>query len=166
MAALLSGVSAASPSFVSSAQWLRLHSSPSSRSLMKMLNWTGPSTVTSYSPPAWLCATDHQPLGLAVQLVFNALHCLIIQLILQQLVYEDVMQDSVKGLTDVRVDNIHCSCLVYQASHLTAEVYQAGQAWVPLGEAMLTISDDFLVIHVLGLATSSPSLRKLRLIGL
>jgi len=44
MAAQLSGVSTTPSSFMSSADLLRVHSIPSSRSLMKKLNKTGPST--------------------------------------------------------------------------------------------------------------------------
>jgi len=44
MASLLSSMSALSPSLVSSANLLRLHSIPSSRSLIKMLNRSGPSS--------------------------------------------------------------------------------------------------------------------------
>ncbi|KAK1208189.1 ZFR protein, partial [Pygoscelis papua] len=43
MAAQPSGTSATAPSFVSSANLLRVHSAPSSRSLRKILNMTGPS---------------------------------------------------------------------------------------------------------------------------
>lgn len=34
---------------------------------------------------------DHHPLGSAVQTVFDPTHCLLIQPILQQLLYEDIM---------------------------------------------------------------------------
>ena len=44
MAAQSSGVSTTPPSLVSSADLLRVHSNSSSRSLMKKLNKTGPST--------------------------------------------------------------------------------------------------------------------------
>ena len=57
------------------------------------------------------------------------------------------MEDSVKGLTEEQVDNIH-SPLVYQASHFIVEVYQVGQARIPFGEAMLTTPDDFLVLMI------------------
>ena len=59
-------------SFVSFADLLRVHSVPSSRSVMKMLNRTGLSTdprggTASDGPPAGLPATDHNPLIQAVQ---------------------------------------------------------------------------------------------------
>ena len=61
-----------STSFVSSANLLRVHSAPSSRSLMKILNRTGPLGYTAtYWPPTRLCSTDHYPLGLNVEPVFN-----------------------------------------------------------------------------------------------
>jgi len=48
MAAQPAGVSTTPPSLVSSANWLRVHSNSSSRSLMKKLNKTGPSTGASW----------------------------------------------------------------------------------------------------------------------
>ena len=38
------------------------------------------------------------------------------------------MGDSVKSLAEVEVDNIHCSPLIYLASHAIIEGYQIGQA--------------------------------------
>ncbi|KAK4811173.1 hypothetical protein QYF61_019804 [Mycteria americana] len=55
---------------------------------------------------------------------FNPSHRLLIQPIHQQLLYEDLIGDSVKGLTEVQVYNILCSPLIYQASHFIIEVYQ------------------------------------------
>ncbi|XP_052646855.1 uncharacterized protein LOC128143559 [Harpia harpyja] len=43
------------------------------------------------------------------------------------LLYEDLTGDSVKGLTEARVDNVHCSPFICQASHFIIEVYQVGQ---------------------------------------
>ena len=67
-----------------------------------------------------------------------------------QLLYEDLLGDSVKGPAEVQVDNIHCSPLVYQASHFIVEVYQVGQARIPFGEAMLTTPDKFLLLNAPG----------------
>jgi len=39
-----------------------------------------------------------------------------------------VMGDSVKSLAQAKVENIHCSCLIYPASYATTEGYQIGQA--------------------------------------
>jgi len=52
MAAQLSGVSATPPSFVSSANSLRVHSVPSSRSLMSQWNKAAPSTDPCGTPLA------------------------------------------------------------------------------------------------------------------
>ena len=94
-----------------------------------------------------LPAIDHHPLGLAVEPVFNPPHCLLIQPILHQLLYE---ADSAKSPTDVKVDNIHCSPIVYQASHFIIEGYQVGQAWLCCYESVLTIPNQLLVLHVTG----------------
>lgn len=44
----------------------------------------------------------------------------------QQLVYKDVMGDRVKSLTKSTVNDIHCSPLIYQASHDILEGDQVG----------------------------------------
>ena len=38
------------------------------------------------------------------------------------------MGDSVKILSEVEVDNVHGSPLIYLASHAIADIYQIGQA--------------------------------------
>jgi len=56
-----------------------------------------------------------------------------------------------KSLSEVKVHNIHCSTLIYQASHFIVEGYQqADQAWLPLSGSIQTTPDDLLVIHVHG----------------
>lgn len=46
----------------------------------------------------------------------------------QRLVCEDLTGDSVKRLTEVQGDNIHCSSLPTRLVVLNIEVYQVGQA--------------------------------------
>lgn len=65
------------PIFISKSNFQQIHSAPSSRSLEKMLSWTGPSIHPCGTPPTIHC-----------QRVFNLPHCQLIQLICQQLVYE------------------------------------------------------------------------------
>ena len=60
------------------------------------------------------------------------------------------MGDSVKSLTEVKADNIHYSALIYQAYNFIVEGYQAGQAWLPLGEAMMTPPNNLLVLYMPG----------------
>lgn len=67
-------------------------------------------------------ATDDHSLGLVIQSTHFSV--LLIQLIHQQFVYEDLTGDSVKGLSEVQVDDICCSPLIYQASHFIMEVKQ------------------------------------------
>lgn len=45
--------------------------------------------------------------------------------------------DRVENFTETKVDNIHCSPLKYQDTHLIMEGYQLGQALLPLLELML-----------------------------
>ena len=59
------------------------------------------------------------------------------------------MGDCVESLAEVKVDSIHSSPLIYPASHVIVESYQIGQAWFPLGEAMLTTPDNLLFLHLL-----------------
>jgi len=132
------------------ANLLRVHPAPSSRSLIKMLNRIGPLGYTdSYWPPTRLHETDHHLLGPAIQPFFNPPQSLLIQHIIQQLLYVYFMRNNIKSLAVVQVVNIHCSPLIYQASHFIIEGYQVGQVWLPFGEDMLTTPDDFLVLMCL-----------------
>jgi len=42
-----------------------------------------------------------------------SVHCSLIQSLLYQLVSEDVRRDSVKSLTIVQINNMHCSFLIH-----------------------------------------------------
>ncbi|XP_071671297.1 uncharacterized protein [Patagioenas fasciata] len=44
-----------------------------------------------------------------------------------ELAYEEVVRDGVKSLAEVKVDNIHCSPLIYPAGHTITEGYQHHQ---------------------------------------
>ena len=154
MAAQLCGVLVTCPSFVSSANLVRLHSVPSSRSLMKVLNRTGPS-IYSWGP---LLVTglqlDFVPLITTLwawpfsQFSIHVSVCMIS--ICQQLIYEDLTGHSVSGLPEVKTDPMHCSHLVCRASYFIVEVYQVGQAWLPCWESMLTSWSQLLVLHMPG----------------
>lgn len=71
-------------------------------------------------PSSWssvaLCATNHHSLGPAVQPVFSVPHCLLIQAMLHQVLCGDLIADRVVGLTEVQVDNMYCSPLVFVLS--------------------------------------------------
>lgn len=74
---------------------------------------------------AWgLYATTYYPLVPVIQAVFNPPHCLLIQPILLQLLYEDILGDSANRLPSVKADNIHWFPLIYQARHFLLEYYQ------------------------------------------
>ncbi|KAK4828728.1 hypothetical protein QYF61_000719 [Mycteria americana] len=137
MAAQPSGISATPPSFVSSVNLLKVHSAPTSRSLMKMLNRTEPSTDSWGTLLVTGLQLDCLPLitTLRTQPVSPFSIQLLIQPIFHQLLYEDLMGDSVKGLAEVQVDRIYCSPLIYQASHFIIEGYQIGMTFAFLQSA-------------------------------
>lgn len=68
-------------------------------------------TTASLWHPAGVFLTDNQPLNLAsfqpTSLLIHSLY--------QQLLHEDLLGGSVKGLTGVLVENILCFSLIYQA---------------------------------------------------
>lgn len=45
--------------------------------------------------------------------IFNLHPCLLLQPIYEQLLCGDLMEDSLKGLTEVQIENIHCSSLIH-----------------------------------------------------
>lgn len=73
----------------------------------------------------------------------------LIQPILQQLVFEDLTGDRAKSLPQDKVLNVHCSPLIYPLSHFILEDSQSGQAWLPLCESLLTILTTFLSVRCL-----------------
>lgn len=124
------------------------------RSLMKVLKGTGFSMdswctlqllASSYRP----CDTHHCFLG-GFQAVFSPPQGLLDQPICEHLAYEDLMGSSLRGLTEVQAGNVHCPSFICQVRHFITQVYQLGQAWLPLDEWMLIIPDDFLVPRVHG----------------
>lgn len=76
-------------------------------------------------------------MNLAVQPVFSPLHGPLTQPLLSQLLYEDVIGESVKGLTKVKVNNI-----------IIVEGCQVGQARFPLHKSMLTTQNHLLVLFM------------------
>ena len=78
MAAQPAGVSTTPPSFVSSANVLRVHSNSSSRSLMKKLNKTGPSTDPWGTPLVTGLQLDSTRLQLGAERAFTAVARLVL----------------------------------------------------------------------------------------
>lgn len=63
-------------------------------------------------------ATDHNPLILETQPVFQPPHCAATYPVPHQFAYEDVMRDTVKSLANVNLNNIPCSPLTHRSSDL------------------------------------------------
>ncbi|KAK4807049.1 hypothetical protein QYF61_018390 [Mycteria americana] len=97
MASLLSSISTAPLSLVSSANLLRVHSIPLSMSLMKVLNIIGPTV-------------DHYPLDATIQLIPHPLNSPSIKSISLQFREKDVVGDHVKGLTEVQSPRTSPDC--------------------------------------------------------
>lgn len=87
-------------------------------------------------------------LSLVIQPVFSSPHCALIHLMLHFL-YEYLMWESVKDLTEVQIDNILGSPLIYKVSHFIVEDYRFCQARLPLCESMLIHMTIFLSITYL-----------------
>lgn len=113
-----------------------------------MLNWTEHNIHHWGTPPVTGLQVDFFLLITTILAqLFNPHLCLLIQPIHQQFVSENLMGHSVKSLTEVQADNIHCSGF-YQASHFTIDVYQVDQACVPLGEGIWSAAVDFFVLNI------------------
>jgi len=137
---------------VSSANLLREHSIPSSRSLIKIFNRTSPSNESWGTPVMTGCQLDLIPftttLGLAIQPVFHPAKCTPTQTMSSKFLQEDGVGNSVKGLTKVQVDDIHSLSLIHQAGHLVIEGDQVGQAGCAFHEPMLAGPDPLAVLHM------------------
>lgn len=55
----------------------------------------------------------------------------------QLFVYEDFKADIVKSLTEVQVDSIYPSPLIYEDSDFIVDGYHVGRVLLPFGESML-----------------------------
>ena len=71
---------------------------------------------------------DHNPMSFTSQPVLSSPQCPHIYPALSMLHYKYVVGDSVKCLAEVKIQNIHCSSLIYPASDGVIEGYQTGQA--------------------------------------
>lgn len=87
------------------ANLLRVHPAPSSQLLMRVLHRAG-LLVWPLGCNYWLLPS--MPLVLATQPGLKPNHRLRIQYLKQQLLYEDLKWECVKGLPEVQADNVHC----------------------------------------------------------
>ena len=83
---------------------------------------------------------DHLPLSPAVHSVFQSPYGPAIQSVSLHFVCNNIMGDYVKGLAEVKVNDIHCSPL-HRANHLTTEGNQVGWAHFTLANSMLALSN-------------------------
>lgn len=80
-------------------------------------------------------------------------HCLVLQPIVQQRLYEDLIQDSAESLTEVRKTTEvwkTTSPLIHQASDFIIEACQVSKVWLPFGESISNFSNDLFLLHVPG----------------
>ena len=107
-------LSSAPLSLVSSANLLKIHSILLSRSLIKMLKSTGrrldePLRDTIHDgPPPGHRAIDNSPLATTIQSIPYPSNSPVFKSIYLQLRDKNVVQDHVKGLAQVQVDDISC----------------------------------------------------------
>ena len=146
MASLLSSMSIALHSLVSSANLLRVHSVPLSVFLTKMLNNTGPYTDPWGMPLITGFHLDIEPFITTfwVQpssqfLIFCVIYPSIKSMSLQ-FKDKDFMWDSVTCSAQVQVDDVCCCSLIHQCSNPIIEGHQICQAQFALTEAMLAVT--------------------------
>ena len=129
---------------------LRVHSVPSSMSLIKMLKSTNPKRDPWGTSLAISLYLDTEPLTLAA--TFQPIPYLQnsppFKSIPLQCRDKDLVGDHVKGLAQVQVDDTSCLYFVHQCCHSITEGHQVGQTRPSLGEAVLAVSDHLLIPHV------------------
>lgn len=142
---LLLGVPATPSDVVLSTDLLLMCSVLSSRSLVKLLNNTDPSTdawlswFSSQMSRCWLLVCD---CGCPANFQSNSLFVLSIS---THLPNENAVKRRFKSLTKFKLFYIHHSPLMHVASHFIVGSSQADQAWLSLGKSILTFSDYHLV---------------------
>jgi len=127
-----SGRSTFPPSLGSSANFLRMHLISSSRSSIKILKRTSPTTdrlrnITCDQSPAGFKSIHDQSLGLAFQPVLYPAHGIPVQATVCQLPQENTVGGCVKGFAEVLVDYVNSLSLIHQAGHLVIEGDEVGQ---------------------------------------
>lgn len=88
--------------------------------------------------------TSYHSLGTTFQTFFNSPRCLLMQPILHQLFYGDLTGYSIKGLSKVQVESIHCSLLMYQASRFIIDFVKLIKHDIPLVEPYCLLLMIFL----------------------
>lgn len=155
LAAQLSGIPATPPSFVTLKKLLKIHSAPSFRWLMNILNrthyWLLRYTA-DYRPPTTLHATDHHSPGPAVQPVFKQFYASSQYLLSlsMRILLEIVSESLLKSR-----QNISTALLSYTnpVIFIAEGFQQASQAWLPLGENILFLT--IFILHVPFLKTGA-----------
>ena len=101
--------------------FLRVHLIPSSMSLTKALISTVPRQIPDghhLSPVlTWHRVTDHNPLAATFQLIPYPTNSLTFQVISLQFTDKDVVQNHVKSLAEVHVDDTSCPSFFHQCCH-------------------------------------------------
>ncbi|PKU39213.1 hypothetical protein llap_10478 [Limosa lapponica baueri] len=72
---------------------------------------------------------NHNSLGTAIQPVFYPVKSTLVYAMIRQLLQENPVGDSVKGLTKVQVDNVHSVPPIQKAGHMVIERDQANRYW-------------------------------------
>lgn len=152
-----STVSATPPSVFHHQQtcW-RVLSISSSRSLMKNLNMTGPSTqlegkLPVAGLPVRFCIIDHNPLSSAIQPVLSSLTVYSSSLHFLKLCIRPTWEKVSKPCWSWgRQTTLTAfpSC-IYPAGHAIKEVYEISEQWFPLCESMLPTPDNLLFLNML-----------------
>ncbi|PKU47282.1 wd repeat-containing protein hypothetical protein [Limosa lapponica baueri] len=103
------------PNLVLFANLLRVYLIPLSRSLMKVLNRTGPNTEPWGTPLVTSCQLDltlfnsihHNPLSLVIEPFCYPAKSTLVQAMSSQFLEDNAVGNGVKGFTKVQVDYIH-----------------------------------------------------------
>ncbi|RMB92284.1 hypothetical protein DUI87_31396 [Hirundo rustica rustica] len=92
----------------------------------------------------------HSPPSLdpAIQPVPNPAQSAPVQAMSCQLFQEYAVGDSVKGLAEVQIDNIHSLSCIHQAGHLVMNGDQVGQTRPTPPKPMLAGSDTLAILYV------------------
>lgn len=68
-----------------------------------------------------------------------------------QLIYKDVMGDSIKFFASVKINTVCWSSLNYQDGHFITKDYQVGQSLLPLHKSTLIFPNHLLVPIMFGI---------------
>ena len=137
------------PKLVSSLNLMSMHSVISSRSLVKTLNRTQPSTDLWSTSFVTSLQVEHDPLTMRLWVQLSSQFIILLVVHYLDCTFETrILWESVESPTKINMNYIHFSPLFPKSHDFITEVNQVGQASFTFCQCMLTVPNDLLLLYM------------------